>query len=156
MDINLLSMNDEAFKELPFPVPMDGRHFLENYNTQLNPKEEAVYQEWAFTNNREKDTQDYDMRGAWKQGIQQSKDNHFPDTFKKPNHPTFSDQSVYHGTYRPNKEKFIGGNWSKWDSNTVFTPSLEMVSQPGYIKFMQEHYMSKVEPNTVFNIDRRK
>lgn len=51
---------------------------------------------------------DYDLRGAFKAGLQPSPENgHWPDTYKKPNHPTFSDQSIY-AKDRPD----LAGSWS--------------------------------------------
>src|SRR5690348_15736433 len=39
--------------------------------------------------------EDYDLQGAYEAGIVPSANQHFPDTFKKPNHPTFSIESKY-------------------------------------------------------------
>lgn len=66
-----------------------------SYDTSLSPEEETAYQTWAVANGRERDTEDYDMRGAWKEGVGQAANGHFPDTYKKPNHPTFSVESKY-------------------------------------------------------------
>lgn len=42
--------------------------------------------------------QDYDFRGAYQAAIldKYNSNSHFPDTFKKPNHPTFSNESIYY------------------------------------------------------------
>jgi hypothetical protein len=86
----------------------------DKYNTPLTPEEEQRYQEWAKQNHRESDTFDYDMRGAWKEGIQADPSTgHFPDTYKKPNHPTFSDQSQYHGA-----DGRYGGHWDYDETGT--------------------------------------
>jgi hypothetical protein len=37
----------------------------------------------------------YDYRGAFSNKQEQGQDLHFPDTFKTPGHPTFSEESVY-------------------------------------------------------------
>lgn len=53
---------------------------------------------------------------------------HYPDTYKKPNHPTFSDESRYHGTmgYRHPQTgepvKPEGGHWEKDGDQWTFTP----------------------------------
>lgn len=66
------------------------------YNTQLTPAEEAQYQDWLKTLKPiQRNTWDYDLRGAFKAGAQPAANGHLPDTWKKPNHPTFSDQSQY-------------------------------------------------------------
>ena len=71
------------------------------FDTPLHPQEEVAFQQW-FANNKKLGNihpqdmgQDYDMRGAFKAGLQPGPDKHWPDTFKKPNHPTFSDESIY-------------------------------------------------------------
>lgn len=137
-------------------VVLDDEHFANNYNTKLAAKEEAQFQAWAQANNKLGDIADYDMRGAWKSGAAQADNGHFPDTFKKPNHPTFSDQSQYHGATNPNGGQFIGGNWEDAPGGkSMYTPSAEMVRQPGYVTFMQNDYFPKVEPGNIFNMDRK-
>lgn len=42
---------------------------------------------------------------------------HFPDTYKKPNHPTFSNQSQYNG-----QDGMYGGTWGKEGEQHTFTP----------------------------------
>lgn len=97
--------------QAPPRVPFD---MTTQYNTILSPAEEADY----LKQHSPQDSYDYDMRGAFKQGITAAGNGHFPDTFKKPNHPTFSDESQYHG-----KNDFYGGTWSKGaDGRDVFTP----------------------------------
>jgi len=40
--------------------------------------------------------EDYDFPGAYKAGVQPDPmTGHWPDTYKKPNHPTFSEESIY-------------------------------------------------------------
>lgn len=78
----------------------------EKYNTPLNAEEEAQFQAWAKAHKRERDTYDYDLRGAWKSNSQEADNGHLPDTFKKPNHPTFSIESQYNG-----KDGAVGGRW---------------------------------------------
>jgi len=97
--------------------PLD---FSDKYNTPLSPQEQPQYQAWAkahgYTNNP---TYDYDLQGAWKAGAQQAANGHLPDTFKKPNHPTFSDQSQYSGV-----DGYQGGHWDQQQNGSWnFTPS---------------------------------
>lgn len=94
---------------------VDDRDYTDKNNTKLSAKDEAAYQKWAKDNKREKDTYDYDMRGAWKEGVEASENGHFPDTYKKPNHPTFSDESKYHGA-----EGNKGGKWVEKDGKRKF------------------------------------
>ena len=70
-----------------------------NYDTQLTPEEETAYQQWRATLPKELQYEgDYDLRGYWKDP-QTKKDavsgDHFIDKYKKPNHPTFSVESMY-------------------------------------------------------------
>jgi hypothetical protein len=79
------------------------------YSTKLNPLEEAAFRQWVQTSKAPFDpnqpTQDYDMRGYWKDiaskggNATQLNPNdgemHFPDTYKTPFHQSFSAESRY-------------------------------------------------------------
>jgi hypothetical protein len=84
------------------PSDMTGK-----FNTPLTKPDEAAFQAWLRANKREGDLRDYDMRGAWKENAKQANNGHFPDEFKKPNHPTFSDESKYNRV-----SGFKGGSWA--------------------------------------------
>jgi hypothetical protein len=112
------------------------RDLTNQYNTQLTPEQEAAFLK-AYPN--PKDWYDYDMRGAWLAGAGQAGNGHYPDTYKKPNHPTFSTGSQY------SRGPQIGGTWSdlgngKW----AFQAS------PVNLQFMSPYelkdYFSRVEP----------
>lgn len=61
------------------------------------------------------DEQDYDLEGYFNNlKANPIEGGHLPDAFKKPNHPTFSDQSKFHV---PVVQQ--GGNWE----DSTFTPS---------------------------------
>lgn len=83
------------------------------YDTVLAPEEEAQFQQWRAANVNPQDSgQDYDFRGAWKAGETSSVSPvdgkpHWSDRFKKPNHPTFSVESVY-AKDRPD----LAGSWN--------------------------------------------
>lgn len=67
-----------------------------DYNTILPRSQEAEYQKWKARNAPKDSGIDYDLRGAYKAGLHKDeKSQHWSDEFKKPNHPTFSDQSRY-------------------------------------------------------------
>lgn len=84
------------------------------YNTQLTPQQEQQYQQWVQTLpiNLRSDY-DYDLRGAWLNGDLPDQNYHMTDKWKKPWHPTFSNESVYSTPQAP------GGHW---DGDT-FIPS---------------------------------
>jgi len=66
------------------------------FDTRLNKEEEQAFQDWKTKYAPDDSGQDYDLRGAFKAGLTPNPETgHWPDTFKKPNHPTFSDQSIY-------------------------------------------------------------
>lgn len=83
------------------------------FNTKLSPEEEKQFQAWAKANGRERDTADYDLRGAWKDNAQEAGNGHLPDTWKKPNHPTFSSESKYSSAERRGG-RWVEGKDGKW------------------------------------------
>lgn len=95
----------------------DPRDLSHQYNTQLKPEEEANFLQWAKKNGRLGDVYDYDLRGAFRKGLTADPRGHLPDTFKKPNHPTFSDQSQYNGV-----DGMFGGSWSRQGEQDAFAP----------------------------------
>lgn len=68
---------------------------LGKYDTALTPDEETKFQAWKTANAPKDSGEDYDLRGAFKAGVKPAANGHWPDTFKKPNHPTFSSDSKY-------------------------------------------------------------
>lgn len=108
-------------------APQDGPpDMTTQYNTLLNEQDEAAYQAWGRQQEQQTgrnpaaDTYDYDMRGFWKSGGQFAANGHAGDTFKKPNHPTFSTFSQYNGV-----DGHIGGAWAGGQNGQpwTFTPS---------------------------------
>ena len=99
--------------------------FTNKYNTRLTPLEELRFRAWLMgENNRQKrnvgqDFYDYDLRGMWKAGGGFGGDNgHAGDTWKKPNHPTFSTDSIYNG-----QDGFQGGVWGQTPEGITYTAS---------------------------------
>lgn len=91
------------------------RDYDENYNTKLGPDEEKKFQTWKSRMAPNDSGADYDLRGAYKGSAAQAKNGHWPDTYKKPNHPTFSNQS----RYAPDAPDKAGS----WDGDTYIPPS---------------------------------
>lgn len=54
-----------------------------------------TFEQWKAKNAPKDSGADYDLRGAFKAGVVPDADGHMPDTFKKPNHPTFSVESEH-------------------------------------------------------------
>lgn len=106
-----------------FPDDMSGQ-----YNTQLSPDEESAYQAWAKEHGREKDVFNYDLRGAWKElqsgTMSEDERGHLGDKYKKPNHPTFSTESIYNG-----KDGYQGGVWSREGNVDIYTPQHKLTPE---------------------------
>src|SRR6185436_2155034 len=90
----------------------NGKHMLDvEYlsPTQLEPMQEVQFQDWAKKNKVRLEpgwNEDYDMRGLWKSNPGEAPDERgqWPDTYKLPNHPTFSSQSIYALPDSPSQE----------------------------------------------------
>ena len=77
------------------------------FDTKLTPSEEAEFKVWKQKYAPKDSGMDYDLRGAFKAGEKPGADGHWTDKFKKPNHPTFSDQSQY----AQGEFKSLAGTW---------------------------------------------
>ena len=126
--------------------PLD---FSDKFNTKLSPEEEAKYQEWATKTGKAGDVYDYDLRGAWKElnsGKMKMADNgHLGDKYKKPNHPTFSDQSIHSGI-SINGKSYIGGSWGNEDGKDTYTPSATNLEFHG--EGLSRYFKTR-EPNVI-------
>jgi len=116
-------------------------NLVDTFNTLLSAAQEQRYRQWAEQTGRGRDEADYDMRGAWLSGAGQGQNGHFPDTFKKPNHPTFSDESRYSTPANP------GGHWSEgYPGKYAFWAS------PANLQYRTpeelQQYMQQTEPDT--------
>lgn len=111
----------------------------DKYNTKLSAEDESKFKDWAKDHPKLASTYDYDARGFFKAGAGAAENGHGSDEFKKPNHPTFSDQSKYHGS-----DGNEGGKWGKDGDADTFMPS------PTNLKNMSpeqlKRYFAKVEP----------
>lgn len=80
------------FDQMANGLPNDANTF----DTKLSNDEESKFKKWKEKYAPNDSGKDYDLRGAFKAGLTPDiKTGHWPDTFKKPNHPTFSNQSIY-------------------------------------------------------------
>ena len=116
----------------------------DKYNTKLDPGEEKEYQNFvadaSLQTGRDysQNENDYDLRGFFKEKGQSgltASTAHGPDTYKKPNHPTFSNESKYSTPQNPGGVWF-GGN---------FMPSDKQVNTPLKVKKLKQ-YWNRVEP----------
>ena len=118
------------------------------YDTRLTANEQTLYdairQQFIANGGRDlnADKVDYDINGAFRAGLLDNVQNgvHLPDTYKKPNHMTFSTESKY-----SSPEQF-GGTWE----GNIYTPSSYVLWQhePDELR----DYFRKNEPNAFLNI----
>lgn len=82
------------------------------YDSYIAEQDEPKYQEWLAKQRaagQNVSDKDYDMRGFWLSGQAQAANGHYTDEFKKPSHPTFSNESKYSGA---NEGEIAGGSWT--------------------------------------------
>lgn len=125
------------------------------FDTELSDAEESQFQEWVAKRSKaegrdvSRDLEDYDLRGAWKSGAASDDNGHLPDTFKKPNHPTFSEESKYSTPDDP------GGRWSADKAGKyVFTPSKRNIRNLGESGLVE--YFRKYEPDAKLSIEDKR
>ena len=135
----------KTLNELQIKPIQDPYNFTDKYNTKLSPQDEQKFQEWAIKKNKINDLYDYDLRGAWKElttgTMKESSNGHLGDTYKKPNHPTFSTFSKYNGV-----DGFYGGKWTQEGKQMYFSPSdinKEVVGSPDNY----QKYFNRADPN---------
>ena len=119
MDPNLVAFVDKMEQQF-----MDQRKQLEmgpaarrlqaggpdnNFTTELTSGAEQAFQNQQVGST---DTgEDYDLRGAFADGTERDSIGHLPDTYKKPSHPTFSDESAYAVSGPGNTGPGNAGHW---------------------------------------------
>lgn len=96
-----------------------------NFETRLMPLEESRFTQWKSRYAPQDSGTDYDLRGAFKAGLTpDTTTGHWPDTFKKPNHPTFSIESKY--------AKMAPEKAGRWEGERFIGPSAQPKLPPGY------------------------
>jgi hypothetical protein len=132
-------------------APQTGGGLLADpFDTRLSPEEAERYSRWVQETSQKMnrdvsmDNEDYDLRGLYKAQGGFGENGHAPDTFKKPNHPTFSDQSQYHS------DSLQGGHWDQVEGRDRFTPG------PTNLKYYSpdqlREYFKRAEPDVILNI----
>lgn len=119
---------------------------VRKYNTGLTQKEFDKFYDWALKKygslkSLVYEMGTYDVQGSWKSGdaFKTNYRGHGTDKWKKPNHKSFSTESVYHSSETP------GGRWIKTPSGSQFHPSeitLDLYGVDEVKKYFKEH-----EPN---------
>lgn len=134
--------------EYPLPMAQDGlisflpqqdpeMTYRDRFNTPLNKRQTKRFNEWAAEESERQgrdimmDKGAYDVQGFWKSGdYNRMVKGHGTDTWKKPNHPTFSNQSKYHGI-----DGFYGGNWTPEDGYQPSKQTADMYG-PSYYNWL--------------------
>ncbi len=103
--------NKSLIQAEEFVKKIDGKNMYQQGGpTHLQPWDEQRFRMW-FNSLPEgiRNSNDYDYRGWWKENgsIPYKNGVHFTDKFKLPNHPTFSEESIY------SKGNTEGGYWTK-------------------------------------------
>lgn len=120
--------------------------FSDRYNTKLSPELEKEFLKSPMA----KDVYDYDARGAWLEmrngTMSPDARGHLGDKYKKPNHPTFSVESIYNG-----RDGYRGGQWVQ-DGNggMMFVVGETNMMSPAQL----QGYFLQIEPG-VRLIDKR-
>lgn len=129
------------FGVLPVKLP-DPSDLTDQYNTPLSPEQARAYEAWKATLPPQlQSVRDYDLQGAFLADAKAAANGHLPDTFKKPNHPTFSSGSKYSNPQDQGGEwvDLGGGNWA-----FRATPDNFRFQTPD----MLAAYMAQVEPGS--------
>lgn len=131
-------------------------HYRNGYNTTLSEENTKRFNNWIAAESKRsgkdmsREMDDYDIQGYWLSGgptNTTSANGHGPDKYKKPNHPTFSDESIYHNTTSPYGTPFQGGKWAQdRDGKNTYTPSATMLQHTHPKDYLQK-YMSEIEPD---------
>lgn len=125
---------DDQGEVVPKPMPKLPE---DQFNTPLDPEDRQGFDS-KFS---KQDLVDYDMQGWYKANKDTAMEpgQHYPDTFKKPNHPTFSDESMY------SNDQAKGGRWSTVEGKDTFSPGPENMKQHGVAGLLD--YFDKNEPS---------
>jgi len=119
------------------------------YNTKLTPMQERDFQAWIKKLNKKtgrnvlNDLADYDLRAHFLSGGYIADNGHGSDIGKKPNHPTFSNQSKWSTSGQK------GGEWRDpidGIGNPQYIPSTQMMKNDRRMSELAR-YMKKYEPN---------
>ena len=118
--------------------------YKNKYNTPLNKRQTKKFNKWveqeSIARKRDilMDLGAYDVQGFWKSKDYKNRDSdgHGSDRWKKPNHPAFSNQSVYSG---------VDGNYGgEWKPDGAYLPSKQTLDLYGE-DYLRDQFLR--EPN---------
>jgi len=118
------------------------------FDTILTVPEEREFKAWKQQYAPNDSGADYDLRGAFKAGLTpDSTTGHWPDTYKKPNHPTFSDESKYAQYGTPGHwegETFIPGTAKQ--AGVSDAQAKEYLLKEGLRSIEGQNFLNKAQP----------
>ncbi len=127
---------------------VDPLDYSAKYNTPIPPEKQAAFDNWVAQRTKQTgknplgDKYDYDVQGYWLSGAATDARGHGTDLFKKPNHPTFSDESKYNGV-----NGLTGGSWiNPPGGGSFYQPSATNINLHGIQNL--KRYFQQVEPET--------
>ena len=121
----------------------------DRFNTELTEQEAAAYAQWATGESKSRgrdvlmDENDYDLRGYWKNEGSKPQGGHMTDTYKKPNHPTFSNESMYNNALDDAGTPYIGGAWGNEGGMDTYTPSERMLNDTHGAQRLQQYFKQR-------------
>lgn len=102
------------------------------FDTPLSTDEEQQFQVWKKVNAPNDSGADYDLRGAYKSGLKSDpQTQHWADTYKKPNHPTFSDESIYSSLAGTRPGHWEGNKFVPFQDQPMFNKLPDMIRMKG-------------------------
>ena len=119
----------------------------EKVRWEADSKERGISATWDLEDQK----RSYDVQGFWKAWhnakteeerniLLDPETGHSTDKFKKPTHPTFSDESIHHGV-----DGKKGGTWGKEGDTHVFSPTKHNINNMGgYQKYID--WVKRNEP----------
>jgi hypothetical protein len=126
MKLVLEKMNEyPEFRDMPEEAKADVIKKMNYSNFDLSDEELPAFAKWMKDNNNNYwDFASYDPLVAYKYALKKSANGHTGDLGKKPSHPTFSDESLYHKQNYDAHERGGGGHWDMSpEGKPYFLPS---------------------------------
>lgn len=115
MENDFLSKTEMSLAQGPSARRLAGGSHDTGYNTELTAGGEKAYRAWKEQYDPGDSGVDYDHRGFFNANEKRFANGHGTDRWKKPNHPTFSDESNYASG---SNEKYAG-HWGPGDENYI-------------------------------------
>lgn len=117
----ILGIGGDMDQQQPLPY--------QELRAKLNPQQTILFDKWKsqLPQNLQWE-KDYDLKGLWLENpnAKPSSNLHFPDTYKLPNHPTFSDESKF---FNKDTKKFAG-HWQETPTQWNYVPYDTTVKKP--------------------------